>query len=357
VQASAEVYSGSTSFDAPVGTPSLNGPTPDPAQTAEYLHTLSASYDDQSGTVTIRFSLYDPATWGAELASFSGPAIGNGGSGSGGYLLPDGVNFDLGWMGDAQHPAAAPGPAHTFCNPGDLPGVDTYALGGPVLDGSIFSEYNDALSFVGNSIDTSLSGYSGDVTGPVAFDGSTFTATVQSPHFVGRVWDCFVLDHAIVFAMRPPASPAPPKATVPKFVDWDFAAGAAQVAVRPARIGFYDVCEPGFAGTRSTRSKLTWRRWTSSRSVGAGAFWTVPCFGAKGRALPRYPVRLTLFDAKRLRVRAISSTGHPTTETVRAFTALRIRFTRSVPRRWHRSHTYHLIEAHGAIYYRFSAGW
>lgn len=151
------------------------------------------------------------------------------------------------------------------------------------------------------------------------------------------------------------ALPAAASATVPEFVDFEFPAGAEQVAVRPARIGFYDVCEPGFAGTRSALSKLTWHRWTSSKAVGDGALWTVSKCGTSV-VLHRYPVRLTLYDAKRLRVRAISS-GHLTIETVLAFTAFRARFTWSVPGGWQRSHTYHLIRAHGAFYYSFSFGW
>ena len=95
------------------------------------------------------------------------------------------------------------------------------------------------------------------------------------------------------------ALPAAASATVPEFVNFEFPAGAEQVAVRPARIGFYDVCEPGFAGTRSALSKLTWHRWTSSKAVGDGALWTVSKCGTSV-VLHRYPVRLTLYDAKRL---------------------------------------------------------
>ena len=153
------------------------------------------------------------------------------------------------------------------------------------------------------------------------------------------------------------ALPAAASATLPEFVDFEGPAGAEQVAVRPASIGFYDVCESGFGGTQSTRSKLIWHRWTSSKAVGAGALWTVSkCQFSSPARYHRYPVRLTLSDAKPLRVRAISS-GHITTETVSGFTTCGVRFTQSVPGGWQRSHTYHLIRAHGAYYYSFSAGW
>ncbi|MBV9195855.1 MAG: hypothetical protein JO168_17090 [Solirubrobacterales bacterium] len=154
------------------------------------------------------------------------------------------------------------------------------------------------------------------------------------------------------------ALPAVAAATAPDFVDFEGPANAEQVAVRPASIGFYDVCEPGFGGTWSTRSKLIWHRWTSSNAVGAGALWIMSkCAFGTGAPWHRYPVILTLSDAMPLRVRAISATGHLTTERVRAFTTLGVRFTRSVPGGWQRSHTYHLIRAHGAYYYSFSARW
>jgi hypothetical protein len=289
-RASAEVYNGSATFPAPTGTPSLNGPTPDPAQTAEYLHTLSASYDSQSGTVTIHFSLYDPATWGAVLTDAFGDPVGDGGSGE--------IDFELGWMGDALHPARGAGPTHSFCKPGDLPGLDTYALGGPVLDGSIYSEYDSAGSFTGNIIDTSLSGYAGDVTASVAFDGTTFTATIENPHFQGRVWDCFVLQHAIVFAMRPPPPPPPP----PTVWNGGFSIRPRIIVLSPD--GSSVLAGAGHHGRRSGRNRrwagsIAWSSWTPSQAVGSGANWMNNCKPdcASGTYHP-YPAKLRAYDPR-----------------------------------------------------------
>jgi hypothetical protein len=181
---------------------------PDPAQTAEYLHTLRASYDDQSGTVTIQFSLYDPATWGPVLTN------GDGGSGSGGNLLFAPLEFQLGYLGDPQHPATYPGDPtpQVFCNANGVPGVNQPQLGSPILGGSIVSVYNSNGSFAADTIDVTLEGYNGDVSAPVSFDGTTFTATVQNQAFQGHIWDCLVLNYFTELPMSPPAPPPSPNA-------------------------------------------------------------------------------------------------------------------------------------------------
>lgn len=274
--ASALVYSGSTTFPAPTGTPSLNGPTPDPAQTAEYLHTLTASYDDQAGSVTISFGLYDPATWGPVLTD------GDGGSGSGGFVLFPPIQFDLGYLGDAQHPATIPGDPTpgVFCNPNaGLPGIDSPSLGPPVLSSLVDSAYNDDSSFAGDTIGATLDGYSGQISAPVSFDGTTFTATVQSPAFQGHIWDCLVLDNSFELPMSPPAPPpSPPTLLNP----W-----RSTFSVRPHMIGLSGDGSTFLAGARqhgrqsSTNpgwaGHITWSSWTMTQAVGAGGEWHDNC--------------------------------------------------------------------------------
>jgi hypothetical protein len=267
--ASATVYSGSETFDAPAGTPSLTGPTPDPAQTAEYLQTLSASYDDQAGSVTISFGLYDPATWGPVLSD------GDGGSGTGGQLLSPPVSFELGYLGDLQHPTTD----GVLCNPGGLPGVNQPQLGSPVLSVGIASNYNPDGSFSADTADASLEGYTGDIAAPVSFDGTTFTATVQNEAFRGHVWDCLVLNYGTEVPLSPPAPPsAPPTLLNP----W-----GGTFTVRPRLIGLSGDGSSFIAGAkqhgRQSASnpgwygRIDWSSWTATEAVGSGANWLDNC--------------------------------------------------------------------------------
>jgi hypothetical protein len=145
----------------------------------------------------------------------------------------------------------------------------------------------------------------------------------------------------------------------PEFVQYMGPSGSDQVSVRPPSIGPYDVCEPGFGGAGSAASHIHWKQWTSTRAVGAGALW-IPahCFPNRWN---RYPVTLSLSRVKTLRVLE-SPPEPPVTRTVRAFTVLRLNFTRAVPPGWHQA-AYHLKELRGggirpgAYSYSFATGW
>jgi hypothetical protein len=282
--ASAVVYSGSTTFPAPTGNPSLNGPAPDPAQTAEYLHTLSASYDDQSGSVTISFGLYDPGTWGPVLTS------GDGGSGSGGQLVSPPIEFELGDV--------TPG---VSCNPnGGVPGIDGPPLGSPVLSSSVDSTYNDNDgSFAGDTIGATLEGYSGQVSAPVSFDGTTFTATVQNPNFQGHIWDCLVLDQSFELQLSPP----PPPPTPPTLLNpW-----ASKFSVRPRLIGLSGDGSNFLAGARQHGRQsssnpgwsghIVWSSWTMTQALGTGGNWIDNCKpNCAGGTYYVHPAKLRAYD-------------------------------------------------------------
>jgi hypothetical protein len=311
VNASAEIYTGSASYAPPTGTPSLNGPTPDPAQTEEYLRTLGATYDDQSGTVTIRFSLYDPTTWGPILKD------GDGGSGSGGTPLFWPFQFTIGYLGDQQHPVSAGYP--TYCNTNGQPGVNQPDLGGPVLGGNIVSTFSDADNdgdddgtstandsdgdgtFTGDFMNNvSLEGYSGSLSAPVSFDGNTFTATIENQKFEGQVWDCLVINDMIELPLSPPAPPSP----LPTLLNpW-----SEKFSVRPAIIGLSGDGS-SFLGGLNGHGKHTarnwprwaghivWSSWTRTQAVGSGVNWLDNCKPAcsTGKEIP-HPAKVQAFD-------------------------------------------------------------
>lgn len=173
----------------------------------------------------------------------------------------------------------------------------------------------------------------------------------------GKIQNAALLASAVVASCLAFATSAWASGTPPAFVNFEGPTGANQVAVRPPTIGPYDVCEPGFEGSKSAGGTLSWRKWTATRAVGTGALWVATKCGATSSE-KGYPATLALSDVKTLRVREFSSSGHVTTRTVRAFTATRVRFTRSVPDGWARSRTYHLIRTHGTdYYYSFASGW
>lgn len=212
--ANATVFSGSTTFAASQGQPSLNGPTPDPAQTSQYFQTVSGSYDSEAGTVTISFGWFDPATWGEPLTDQAGSNVTDP-PGSDGRAF---VSMALGYAGDAEYPPRGTS-LTSFCNPQY---IQSTSLGGPVLTVTFYSVYTDngpsndpfapgdSYTFAGNMARFSLDGYTGTLTAPVSFDGTTFTATIQDPHFVGHIWDCLTDDAGgYLTQLNPPPPPAP----------------------------------------------------------------------------------------------------------------------------------------------------
>lgn len=191
--AGATVFSGSITYAAPQGQPSLNGPTPDPAQTSQYFDNVGATYDNASGTVTVSFGWYDPTTWGEPLTR---------------------VAFNLGYMGDPEYPAKD---VTSYCSP-TYDQVET--LGSPVLSLVFQGQYGSPPPddpygpgpWEDNILYASLQGYTGSLTAPVTFNGTTFTAIIQAPQFVGHIWDCLTDDvNNIITPLDPPAPPPTPK--------------------------------------------------------------------------------------------------------------------------------------------------
>ena len=153
--------------------------------------TRSASYDNQSGTVTLNFGFYDPGTWGAAFSTGDGGAAAS----SGALLTLDpsdsrqgGIDVELGNQNQSACEQQDPFPA------------------GP-LTAVLMSEYDEFGNFTYDDVYAQLEGFNGNVYEPVSFNGTTFTTTLQNGAFTGHAWNCLVFDGYGLTLNSPPGPP------------------------------------------------------------------------------------------------------------------------------------------------------
>ena len=154
--ASAAVRTASVTVPAPYQLPSLVTPVVD---TEPYLHTAAVSYDDGAGIVTGSMSLYDPSYWASQDSTGGG--------------------FDN-WQLDMTLATACITASGTVM---DSSGATDLAFAiGPATDASSTS----TSAWTG----TTLTGYGRQLTGSGPFDGTNYTAAVQSDALARRDFRC-----------------------------------------------------------------------------------------------------------------------------------------------------------------------
>jgi hypothetical protein len=144
--ASAVVHTGGAQFEEPTNPPSIGAPPPPLVDTQEFDHTITATYDDQAGTLTVTVEVFDPAHWGARHTR---------------------DEFALG----------------PKCEEGEAE-----------LQGRLFTETSGGTeSAVDGSV--TLKGYAGAVAGTGSFNGQFFSVAFHDAQFVGREWRCLTMSY------------------------------------------------------------------------------------------------------------------------------------------------------------------
>jgi hypothetical protein len=146
--ASATIHTGGISFPEPTNPPSIGVPPPPLIEQGEFDHTVSVTYDDQAGTVTIRTEVFDPAHWSKHHSR---------------------TNFTLG--------------PHCYQGPERERLYGVWEAGG-----SSAPSHEGEFRVIG---EVNLEGFGGEVYSTGSFDGQAFTLTFQSPDFVNQEWYCF----------------------------------------------------------------------------------------------------------------------------------------------------------------------
>lgn len=154
----AAVRTASVTLPAPYQLPSLVPVTP-VVDTEPYLHTATVSYEDVAGSVTGSMSLYDPSYWASQDST--------------------GRRFDN-WQLDMTLATACITASGTVMDSSRATKL-AFAMG-PATDANSTS----TTAWTG----ATLTGYDGQLTGSGPFDGTNYSATVQSDALAQRDFRC-----------------------------------------------------------------------------------------------------------------------------------------------------------------------
>jgi hypothetical protein len=213
--ASATVHTGGIAFAEPTNPPRIGAPLPPLVEREEFDHTVSATYDDQAGTLTVRTEVFDPARWGERHRR---------------------TEITLG----------------PRCYQGREPD-------------RLYGVWEAGESNVRGEVN--LEGFAGQVYGTGSFDGQAFTVTFQSPYFTGKEWRCFTMTYAgedltpserneqsfSLSGYPSQSQPAPAK-------------GSAHVLAPRSYKPTHHWCPTN----RTCFSRVTWTTYTGTRAVGHG---------------------------------------------------------------------------------------
>lgn len=154
VGASATIHAGRIVFPEPHNPPSLGVPPPPAVQPKESTREVIIRYDANTGTVTLRAEVFDPALWGEQIdESFE--------------LGPECLSYDE----SVFHP----------------PEFSASMSATPKRLGLLGEEVG------GVSGKATLRGYTGHVSGTGTFNGGYFEITFTSSAFRNRNWRCAML--------------------------------------------------------------------------------------------------------------------------------------------------------------------
>lgn len=159
--ASAAIRQATYTWDAPPQPPSITHQPP-VVDSGMYIHTASVAYNDVAGAVSGAFSLYDPAYWERNMDSGA----------------PASVEITLA-TDCADGP---PDPGLPDSGGSNWNGVELTLDVTPQQDSNGVTDQARGDAF--------LSGYSGTLSAAGAFDGTNYSATVQSSYFAHRDFRC-----------------------------------------------------------------------------------------------------------------------------------------------------------------------
>jgi hypothetical protein len=273
--ATAAVHSGATTFAAPTNPPSLN-PQPPADEQNQYLSSASVSYNDATGTVTVGETFWATSYW-----------------------TPQWQSYDYPYGSDGAPLAYQPVQIGNVC-PGSSTPSNELDLNTDEYTGDANGNQLSTPAYASNA---SLHGFEGQVSGTLSFDGTTWTAVVQSPYFAHQNWRCATIGQPGVpegtISLNGYPKPPPPIPVIPVFLGAPYHGKGLQR--KPFVITYTGDGTGFFAGYGRTShrpkvGRLHWSQWTSKEAMATGADWNDNCNPDCATGLRRaYRVRLKLY--------------------------------------------------------------